>query len=653
MAITTTTVSIAGTWTKVNLLEQLGEGLEWLGWHSVAGSGSSEIGKVCGFQTFYGGGSLPAGTPYQPEYQDVFPVATTGIGTGASFLVQRCPFLGDNNSSSVRVIDAIMVNRPGYGYTGGEVVTLSAEDIGGSANGATDITIPVVIESDIEGGNSYIATITGTNPINIEAWARNGYVSGSMTDTYVEIKEGDTITFDNNTGSYNLALCWRNHPINDTTYHEYTNESRVFNGPYIANGGTGAFTPISGQAGKYFFREDSSDIRSRFNNDVGNLVVTAADAGTISTVGFGTTNSWYHVDYTNTSYPWAIWRQSFDENKKFGVTYRLFGSYNSNTSISQWVGSGWQPSERSYYVYRSGGHGRGARFAGVEALDSGYNGHIYDSGNSYENGLDANNHAQHTNASLSHGGTTNKRLDLNIYRSGIDPDFAVFSYYEPEVSATRWDGRSTNAWFFHNFSQNVWDLDDCFTAGTTFINDGGQGGTNPYIRFSTQIGGNMRVGYDEYPSKRVGELGYATYAPDEDFNNYLYTDYYSQIVASRSGGEVSTNSAAMYVYHRSTNSSINRKDYARSSGGTTQQDSVGVDFNPVIKGIPISGKMVPCPYYIPDDFVLIDFFYSSSNEFIDQGDTITISGSEIYTVIVASYYQGSGTTGIAFCARTT
>ena len=56
MAISTHTVSIAGTWTRVNLLEQLGEGLEWLGWHSIAGSGSSETGKICGFQTFYGGG---------------------------------------------------------------------------------------------------------------------------------------------------------------------------------------------------------------------------------------------------------------------------------------------------------------------------------------------------------------------------------------------------------------------------------------------------------------------------------------------------------------------------------------------------------------------------------------------------------------------
>ena len=649
MAITTNTVSIAGTWTRVNLLEQLGEGLEWLGWHSIAGSGSSEIGKVCGFQTFYGGGSLPNADPKQPEYQDVFPVATTGIGTGASFLVQRCP-LDNDNASGVRVIDAIMVNRPGYGYTGGEVVTLSAEDIGGSANGATDITIPVVIESDIIGGNSYICTFTGSNPINMEAYGRNGFVSGSCTNTYVEIQEGDTLTFDNNTGAYNMALCWRNHPIQNTIYHEFTNENRVFNGAYFANGGTGSFTPISGQAGKYFFREDSSDIRNLVNNDVGNVVVTAATSG-ISTVGFGTTNSWYHVDYTNTSYPWAVWRQSFDENKKFGATYRVFGSNNSDTTITQWVGSGWQPSIRSQYVYYSGGHGYGMRFAGANGLDVGFGGHIYDAYN-FAGGINATNTTAHTAAPLSHSGTTTKKLDLNIYRSGIDTDFAVFSYYEPDVSATRWDGRSVNAWFFHNFSQNVWDLDECFTSGTTYIFPGNNGAVNPYIRFSTSVGGNHRSSNGDYPSRRSGEFGYSSVDNAYDFNTFITTDYYSEIVPPRSS--TAQNPAdEMRIYHRSTNSALNQKNFSLGSAGTVGQDTVGVDFNPVIKGIPISGKMVPCPYYLPDDFVLIDFYYSSNNEFIDQGDTITISGSEVYTIIVASYYQASGTTGIAFCARTT
>jgi hypothetical protein len=30
-------------------------------------------------------------------------------------------------------------------------------------------------------------------------------------------------------------------------------------------------------------------------------------------------------------------------------------------------------------------------------------------------------------------------------------------------------------------------------------------------------------------------------------------------------------------------------------------------YTSVIKGIPINGNLIPCPYYMPDDFVLIDF----------------------------------------------
>jgi len=62
--------------------------------------------------------------------------------------------------------------------------------------------------------------------------------------------------------------------------------------------------------------------------------------------------------------------------------------------------------------------------------------------------------------------------------------------------------------------------------------------------------------------------------------------------------------------------------------------------------------MVPCPYYIPDDFVLIDFDYATPSTNIQQGDTITISGSEVYTVITGSYNQTTRTRGILFCART-
>ena len=76
----------------------------------------------------------------------------------------------------------------------------------------------------------------------------------------------------------------------------------------------------------------------------------------------------------------------------------------------------------------------------------------------------------------------------------------------------------------------------------------------------------------------------------------------------------------------------------------------------MVKGIPLNAKLAPAPYYIPDDFVLINFEYHTTDTNIQQGDTITVSGSEVYTVICAAYdYQDDigFTRGIAFCGRTT
>jgi hypothetical protein len=75
-------------------------------------------------------------------------------------------------------------------------------------------------------------------------------------------------------------------------------------------------------------------------------------------------------------------------------------------------------------------------------------------------------------------------------------------------------------------------------------------------------------------------------------------------------------------------------------------------YNSVIKGIPINGNLIPCPYYMPDDFVLIDFKLTTSGQDLKQGDTVTISGSEVYTVITGSYNKFGETAGILFCART-
>ena len=87
-----------------------------------------------------------------------------------------------------------------------------------------------------------------------------------------------------------------------------------------------------------------------------------------------------------------------------------------------------------------------------------------------------------------------------------------------------------------------------------------------------------------------------------------------------------------------------------SIGGTlTYEDVTNVDSI----GIVTARTGLVSPYADIDDFVLIEFNHASPDQNIQQYDTITISGSEIYSVIDGAYNQTTRTRGILLCARTT
>ena len=79
-----------------------------------------------------------------------------------------------------------------------------------------------------------------------------------------------------------------------------------------------------------------------------------------------------------------------------------------------------------------------------------------------------------------------------------------------------------------------------------------------------------------------------------------------------------------------------------------------------IKGIPIMGNFIPCPYYMPDDFVLIQVSAAPGLTEFRTGDEITVSSSEKYVVIVGAVLQsqeglnevaGDSSVGMLFCGR--
>ena len=81
-----------------------------------------------------------------------------------------------------------------------------------------------------------------------------------------------------------------------------------------------------------------------------------------------------------------------------------------------------------------------------------------------------------------------------------------------------------------------------------------------------------------------------------------------------------------------------------------------------IKGIPLSRKMMPVPYTLPDDFALLQVSTSPGQTNFRPGDTITVSASEVYEVIRGAWQinqnsldnqDDSSSMGILLLARTT
>ena len=636
MAITTTTIGIntdnAGTWTSTEVIDQFEQAFSWLEWH-----GDSQSGLCVGLSTYSGGGTVGL---VDDDYQNVHAVETTGIGTGASFWVDR-------NDGVVRTI---YVNNPGYGYTGGEVLTLSSEDIGGSVNGATDLTLTTVVNGTIANGIGY--TVTFNFEYNANGTDRNGAVSGQAAT--ITIKEGDTLKLVNeqSSSSYQINIIW-----NGTSNTAAGDTNRVFNvnGQQNSNTASGetTWTPLPGQAGTYFVRDDSTFY------SYSKIVVQPADSGDITLTSVGSTTT-FHDKGPSGANDFGVFRHTIQSGKKFGTTFRsIHMVHNDVTNLWITQGSGYFPFSLSFSRFYGGGHATDHRFSGAQFLDLGYYS-IFDF-DSRQQDSDFYQNSQNyagSNYYLKTGGNTQYQLDLNIYRSSLDPNFAVLSFRSPTLPSTHISGNTFGTFIFHNFTTDIWDLDNLFLGGLTQISGNGNGGTTfPYLKMTSYLSGSKYPSFTESTysqAKRTAEWGYVPQNTDDSDGSFVRTtsvalQYYYSLAYPQS-----TLLAGSRIYYRNSDNAIRTK--GGSNNERTGNDSISsdADFNAVIKGIPLNGNFIPSPYYLPDDFVMIDFDFGTPNSNIQQGDTVTISGSEVYTVIQGSYNNtnASRTRGILFCART-
>ena len=379
----------------------------------------------------------------------------------------------------------------------------------------------------------------------------------------------------------------------------------------------------------------SESIGGAANGAVG-IALTVKIAGNASPTGFGSTATFFAKDNSGT-YPWGVLRHTIQANKRYGDTYRAF-QLDSNTTIKFVAGPSFHPGGVPDSTDNLG-VGNTNSFRGDNNLDT------YDSSTSYGgfNKLRTTSiisYFQNYNDTITFASSSSYQLDLNLFKSGIDPKFVVFSYKHPTLSSTKLTDNTYDTFVFHNFSSTLWDLDNVFLGGFTKIIPNTSTST-PYLTFRTFVTG-IHSPSGVLVTKRMAEFGYNNL----DINGNYANNYVDYRVYSNSYPQSNDDRSPRTYYRDNTPS--------KSAGGWNNQNYVSsnANFNAVIKGLALNGNLIPVPYYIPDDFVLIDFDYASPSANIQQGDTVTISGSEVYTVITGSYNQTTRTRGILFCART-
>ena len=232
--------------------------------------------------------------------------------------------------------------------------------------------------------------------------------------------------------------------------------------------------------------------------------------------------------------------------------------------------------------------------------------------------------------------SNNYLLDLNVYRSGIDTNFCVMSYRQPTLSSTKLRDNTFYTWIPHNFTTPIWDLDNVCLGGITRIEPGTSENQQVQLVIETiNYGSAQNAQYN----LRIAE------APYDRLNDGIQSTYVSNLAIG--SPDSYTYSYNPKIYNRDSTYDTN----GNTGAGATVTVNAAANYNAVIKGIPLNAMMVPSPYNMPEDFGLIDFAYDAPSVNIQQGDTITIDGTEVWTVIQGCYNQTTTTRGLLFCGR--
>jgi len=428
--------------------------------------------------------------------------------------------------------------------------------------------------------------------------------------------------------------------------------------------GTGAVEKVYVQRGGHGYTNGQTVTIPAFQ--MGGTGIGASDMTVqvqTTNVSYGTTLTWYDKETDPAiDYPWSVMRKTIASNKAYGDTYYGFQMSDDDT-MRILSGSSFFPWDAARSTENMS-PGYGNRFAGANFMDTSDSG-APDGCPTFDDHNGVNQLSSHniiggsTGIYLDVTGSNVFDLDINIFRSSLDPRFAVFAFNQPTRPSTSISDNTYACFFLHDFDSTLWDYDNVFLGGYTELlrHPSGGSGTaqNPEIEFRTYFAPYYNHNTTEQGAQRCAELGFA-HLPSNGYqsNTYVGFEYAHTLYGSWTQYSGSYNDPHFYYYDKT----------ARYPKGAPRPDSVApsdnlpdsVNYNAIWNGIPLQTQFIPCPYYLPDDFALISFEYGLPDQDIQMWDTITVSGSEIYTIICSSYRNDTDTgktIGIAFCARTT
>ena len=329
-----------------------------------------------------------------------------------------------------------------------------------------------------------------------------------------------------------------------------------------------------------------------------------------------------------------------DATKKYSNTFYTFylgGDAGTAWNLYMQVGNGWE-----FLNYRGTSStsltttSEWGRFSGYEGLD-----------NSNTRSISS---TYITNLTISTNSTpTAYPMQIRTFRaqSPQDTDFAVIQFTQT-INEKIEPYATFNFHVGDGYGNSVFDLDEVFLGAITQY----ESSTDQYVRIRTTVPGytyayySSRTAFSNEPVDVASQARNAYYGYMRGYNssNNVYDDYYNNI-------KQDTSNATSVYYRNSTYDKYNDVSMA-----------AGADYYKPIKTIPISQKMIPCPYYIPDDFILLQVVTTPGLTEFRPGDTVTVSGSEIYEVISAGYsaqqtgldgVTNNSSEGMLFLARTT